>query len=76
MSDQDLNPTLRKQVVGLRGMIFGNVMKANETLPEYYNVESVDGEPCALITDLRDGKDLKVGLCDLSGALEALRTFG
>ena len=67
-----MNPELKAEVEGLQSTMFEC---ATKELPTGYTVVDVPGTPLALITDLVTGKELKIGLCDLYGALTALRKF-
>lgn len=75
MSDEMLNPALRAEVRGLRSGIFGTVTSRN-SLPAHYTVTPVDGEPRAEIMNTETGKSIKVALCDLKGAIQAIAAFG
>ena len=73
MSDKDMNPELRKQVVGLRGVIRGQVN--TKVLPDRFTTTPVEGTPRMLITDNESGVELEISLCDYHGACKAIARF-
>lgn len=82
ISEHDLDPARdrhaarpRTDVDLLRGAMAGQVARKWEGVPDRYMVESLDG-PMSRITDTESGRSVEVGLCDMHGAIKALKAFG
>lgn len=66
----------REQIEGLRSQIIGAASKRMEGVPERYVQLAAEKSSQATILDTATGRELTVGLCDLNGAIAALKVFG
>ena len=70
-SDKKLNPELKKQMVGLRSAMFGQVNKTK--LPKRFTIVMNNDEPNGNITDTTTGRISKrVPLCALGDVKQTL----
>lgn len=68
-ADDKLNPELKKEIQGVRGLIWGNLPEIN---PRFELAQDPNG-PRIYIQDTETGSiSPAIGLCNIRGAIEAL----
>jgi hypothetical protein len=68
-ADEKLNPELKKDIQGLRGLMFGGLPKLN---PRFQYATHPD-RPCLIFQDTETGNiSNPIGLCDSRGFIDAL----
>jgi hypothetical protein len=67
--DNSMNPELKKEIQGLRGLIWNNM----PALHSRFEMAQHPERPAVYIQDTKTGRISEpIGLCDLRGAIEAL----
>lgn len=74
-SDRKSNLSLREQLSTVRGGMAEQIHRQAACLPIRFEVIPCEDAPAMLIRDQITGKEIKVGLCDMRGAMQALEAF-